>query len=45
MAKSSCILNEILGDFDQTGQMPWLIQVLAGYTGHFVGIAMLLLKF
>ena len=45
MAKGSCILNEVLGDFDRTGQMPWLIQVLAFYMSHIVGFSMFLLKF
>ena len=32
-------------DTDQTMQMPWLIWVFAGHTGHFVGFVMLRLSF
>ena len=44
-AKGSVLLQADSEGFDQTGQMPRLIQVFAGCTCHFVGFVMRRLKY
>ena len=44
VAKDPILLCADSEDFDQTGQMPRLIQVFAGRTGHFAGFIVLWLK-
>ena len=44
VAKVPMLLHADSKDSDQTGQMPRLIPVFAGRTGHFVGFVIMWLK-